>query len=79
MEQVAQFIRISRKNLGLTQVEFARKIGVGIRFVRELESGKETTRCDKVNQVLEFLGYELGVKRREVPSAQKTSGAARIY
>jgi len=33
---------------------------VGLRFIRELEQGKETLRMDKVNQVLRLFGHELG-------------------
>jgi hypothetical protein len=36
------------------------KSGVGIRFIRELERGKETLKMDKVNQVLDLFGFELG-------------------
>ena len=38
--------------MGLTQEEFAIRSGLGLRFVRELEQGKETVRMDKVNQAL---------------------------
>ncbi len=41
----------------------AEKAGVGIRFIRELERGKETLKMDKVNQVLELFGYELGPQK----------------
>jgi y4mF family transcriptional regulator len=44
----------------LTQPELAEKAGVGLRFIRELEQGKETLRLDKVNQVLQLFGYEAG-------------------
>ncbi len=54
-----------RKEIGLTQVDFAKRVGVGLRFVRELEQGKVSVRLDKVNQVLDFLGYQLEVVRRE--------------
>ncbi|MFT7158771.1 MAG: hypothetical protein ACI8Q1_003805, partial [Parvicella sp.] len=33
---------------------------VGIRFIRELERGKETLKMDKINQVLDLFGFELG-------------------
>jgi len=33
---------------------------VGLRFVREMESGKPTLRMDKVNIVLELFGHCLG-------------------
>jgi len=52
-----------RKKNGLTQVEFARRAGVGLRFLRELENGKTTVRMDKLVQVLDFLGYHLELKR----------------
>ena len=42
------------------QVDLAAKSGVGLRFVRELEQGKETLRLDKVNQVLLLFGQEIG-------------------
>ena len=38
----------------------AEKAGVGLRFVRELEQGKQSLRMDKVNQVLRLFGYEVG-------------------
>lgn len=44
----------------MTQKEMSEKSGVGIRFIRELERGKETLKMDKVNQVLSLFGYELG-------------------
>ena len=31
-----------------------------MRFVRELEQGKETLRLDKINQVLNLFGTECG-------------------
>ncbi len=32
--------------------------GLGLRFVRDLEQGKETVRLDKVNQALRMFGME---------------------
>lgn len=48
------------KQYNLTQVELSEKSGVGLRFVRELEQGKQTLRLDKVNQVLNLFNYEVG-------------------
>ncbi|OIO35397.1 MAG: hypothetical protein AUJ74_06560 [Candidatus Omnitrophica bacterium CG1_02_44_16] len=56
-------IKSLRKRSELTQVEFAKRTGVGLRFIRELEHGKATVRLDKVAQVLEFLGYHLELAR----------------
>lgn len=58
---IANFIKEKRKQLKLTQPELAEKAGVGIRFVRELEQGKQSVRLDKVNQLLDLFGSELGV------------------
>lgn len=58
--ELQKFLKSKRKQLNLSQPELAEKAGVGLRFVRELEQGKTTLRLDKVNQVLQLFGYELG-------------------
>lgn len=58
MNKIAIFIKEERKKAGLTQEEFAVRSGLGLRFVRELEQGKETVRLDKVNQALAMFGKE---------------------
>ena len=57
---ISVLVKERRKKLGLTQEELARRSGVGLRFLRELEQGKETLQINKVNQVLNFFGYETG-------------------
>ena len=68
MNKIGQFIKKQRKHIGMTQEEFAMRSGLGLRFVRELEQGKETVRMDKVNQALAMFGMEAvpGKKEREV-------------
>ncbi|MDE7461091.1 MAG: helix-turn-helix transcriptional regulator [Paramuribaculum sp.] len=56
---LAKYIKANRKEFGLTQVDLSQKSGVGLRFVREMEQGKETLRLDKVNQVLALFGAEM--------------------
>jgi len=56
---LVQFVKKRRKQLGLTQVDLADRAGVGLRFVRDLEQGKQTLRLDKVNQVLALFGHVL--------------------
>lgn len=63
------FVKEMCKRFGLTQVDLAAKAGVGLRFVRELEQGKQTLRIDKVNQVLALFGYEVGA----VPAGKEHS------
>ncbi len=58
MNKIAIFVKNERKKAGLTQSEFAARSGLGLRFVRELEQGKETVRMDKVNQALMMFGRE---------------------
>ncbi|MFI3289713.1 MAG: helix-turn-helix transcriptional regulator [Rikenellaceae bacterium] len=58
-QSISQFVKQMRKRYSLTQVELSEKSGVGLRFVRELEQGKETLRLDKVNMVLSLFGATL--------------------
>ena len=58
---LSEYVKSMRKEHGLTQVDLSEKSGVGLRFVRELEQGKETLRLDKVNQVLNLFGAKVGV------------------
>lgn len=63
---LSEFVKQKRNNVKLTQPDLAGKAGVGLRFLRDLEQGKSTLRMDKVNQVLQLFGYELGpVKNTE--------------
>ena len=63
MEQttLSKYVKAMRKQYNLTQVELSEKSGVGLRLVRELEQGKQTLRLDKVNQILNLYGGEVGV------------------
>lgn len=58
MNTIAEFVKASRRAAGLTQEEFAMRAGLGLRFVRELEQGKETVRMDKVNTALAMFGMQ---------------------
>ena len=58
MNAISEFMKENRKKAGLTQEEFALRSGLGLRFVRELEQGKETVRMDKVNKALAMFGAE---------------------
>ena len=58
MNRISEFIKTNRRAAGLTQEEFAVRSGLGLRFVRELEQGKESVRMDKVNVALAMFGME---------------------
>lgn len=64
-------VRQLRLKNGLTQVEFAKRTGVGLRFVRDVEQGKITIRVDKLMQVLDFLGYHLELKKNDLTAEAK--------
>ena len=65
MNRIGEYIKQERKKAGLTQEEFAMRSGLGLRFVRELEQGKETVRLDKVNQALAMFGKEAVPGKKE--------------
>lgn len=68
MNAIAEFVKQKRREAGLTQTEFALRSGLGLRFVRDLEQGKETVRMDKVNQALAMFGMEAvpGKMKRQI-------------
>lgn len=59
-DELINFVKRRREQLGLTQQELALRAGVGLRFVRDLEQGKQNLRLDKVNQVLVLFGHKMG-------------------
>ncbi len=63
--KLSEFVKEKRKMVKLTQPELAEKAGVGIRFIREMEQGKESLRLDKVNQILQLFGYEVGAVEKQ--------------
>lgn len=59
MNNLSSTVKALRKQYNMTQEELSLKSGVGLRFVRNLEQGKESLRLDKVNQLLDFFNYEM--------------------
>ena len=68
--ELSKFVKQKRTSAKLTQPELAEKAG-GLRFLRELEQGKESLRLDKVNQVLKLFGYKVGAVQLIVEEDQK--------
>lgn len=66
MTNLSSFVKYHRKKLKLTQEELAYKAGVGIRFIRELEQGKQTLQLDKVNQVLSLFGFGVAPSKLQI-------------
>jgi len=59
MKSLAIFVKTRRKQLKLTQVEFAEKAGVALTVIRKIEQGKENLSLSKVNHVLNMFGHVL--------------------
>jgi y4mF family transcriptional regulator len=60
MNLISEFVKKRRKQLKLTQEEFALRAGVALVVIRKIEQGKENLNLLKVNQVLKMFGHTLG-------------------
>lgn len=61
--EIGKRVRAERKRRGLTQQDFAALVGVGVRFVSDLERGKPTLHLEKTLLVLRNLGFDLVLER----------------
>ncbi|MCF8256581.1 MAG: type II toxin-antitoxin system Y4mF family antitoxin [Flavobacteriales bacterium] len=59
MKGLAAFVKERRKEVSLTQEEFAERAGVALTVIRKIEQGKTNLNMDKVNLVLRMFGHEL--------------------
>jgi HTH-type transcriptional regulator/antitoxin HipB len=57
--QIGKLIRDTRKSLGVTQKDLALTSGTGIRFIIDLENGKETCEIGKAVAILNTLGIRI--------------------
>jgi y4mF family transcriptional regulator len=62
VKEIGKEVRQARKRLGVTQRNLAMTAGTGLRFVVELEQGKETLQIGKVLDVLQALGLRLEMR-----------------
>lgn len=58
-EKLGDLVKKRRKELGMNQGELALVSGTGVRFISDLENGKETCELGKALKVLANLGLEL--------------------
>lgn len=59
MKRLSEFVKDRRKEVNLTQEEFAERAGVALTVIRKIEQGKGNLNMDKVNLVLKMFGHEL--------------------
>lgn len=67
MNRLADFVKQRRKEVNLTQEEFAERAGVALTVVRKIEQGKTNLNMDKVNLVLKMFGHELAPVNSKKP------------
>ena len=59
MKNLARFVKERRKEVNLTQEEFADRAGIALTVIRKIEQGKTNLNLEKVNQVLAMFGHIL--------------------
>ena len=59
--EIGDIVRTTRKAFGLRQDQLAGAAGVGLRFIVDLEAGKQTAQIGKALQVLTALGCSLEI------------------
>jgi HTH-type transcriptional regulator / antitoxin HipB len=58
-KDIGTLVRQTRKDLAVTQKELALTSGTGLRFIIDLEKGKQTAEIGKVLTILQTLGIQL--------------------
>ena len=61
-KEIGEIIKKSRKQQGLTQPQLAMACGTGVRFIVDVESGKETCQIGKVLNVIQMLGLKTSIE-----------------
>lgn len=63
VKSLGQLIKETRKEQKLTQADLAVSAQVGVRFIVDLENGKETAQIGKVLKVCQMLGLKLDIEK----------------
>ena len=69
-QRIGKLIRKTRKSLGVTQRNLALTSGTGIRFVIDLEKGKETCEIGKALTILHTLGIKVTLTPPAAPAKE---------
>ena len=56
---IGKIVRETRKAQGLTQTLLATASGVGVRFIVDLEKGKEIAALGKTLRIIQILGIDI--------------------
>ena len=72
MKSLQLFLKEKRKQVGLTQTEFADRAGVALTVIRKIEQGKGNLNMETVNHVLLMFGHSLApVPAKTIESNQE--------
>ncbi|NQY80277.1 MAG: helix-turn-helix transcriptional regulator [Candidatus Caenarcaniphilales bacterium] len=66
VKKLSELIRQARKEQKLTQEQLAAMSNVGVRFIRELEHGKDSCHLGKTLLVLMMLGIEVKLNDQSI-------------
>ena len=66
-KELGEQIRQLRKEKNITQRDASGLCGVGVRFLSDLENGKETIHMGKALRVLKGFGLEVYLEKRGLP------------
>lgn len=64
-KELGMIIQKTRKAQGMTQPQLAMACGTGVRFIVELEAGKETCQLGKALLVAQMLGLNIDVAEQK--------------
>ncbi|MET0964509.1 MAG: helix-turn-helix domain-containing protein [Noviherbaspirillum sp.] len=64
MSEFGEVVQAVRKQQGLTQVDVSGLAGLGMRFLVDLEKGKQTIQMQKALDVLAQLGLEVVIRKK---------------
>ena len=64
-KDLGQAVRTARQAMKLRQADAALLCGVGVRFLSDLENGKETARLGQTLRVIDGLGLAISIGRRK--------------
>lgn len=73
MKELSEFVKARRKEVDLTQEEFADRAGVALTVIRKIEQNKTNLNLEKVNQVLKMFGHKLAPISLKELDAYETS------
>ena len=65
IDEISEFVKVRRKQVGLTQEQFAERCGVALTVVRKIEQGNINVNLKSLLTVLSMFGHNLSVKRNK--------------